>query len=239
MISTGFKKGFTLAEVLTTLMVIGVVAAMTIPTLINSTDDQQHKVALKKGISVLSQALQLNIAKEIECTIKDASSLCTCVAHSMSGSCAPAPGNDKAYTLATPDGMTYSFFYRGDTATAKEFDVACGSAAPTSEDTWAGKGSNCIVILDTNGFGKGAKNIGSDNTGIDDTYKQTGKTNDADKLGTSAVKDQYPLILTSAGVYPAITDYTSANGARGYEYMYGSGGATPWDSGKFFRSKNE
>ena len=51
MIKTGLRKGFTLAEVLTTLMVIGVVAAMTIPTLINSTDDQQYKVAFKKAVS--------------------------------------------------------------------------------------------------------------------------------------------------------------------------------------------
>lgn len=34
------KKGFTLAEVLITLGIIGVVAAMTIPVLMNSTNDQ-------------------------------------------------------------------------------------------------------------------------------------------------------------------------------------------------------
>ncbi len=55
-------KGFTLAEVLITLGIIGVVAAMTMPTLINSTNGAQYKTAFKKSLSVLSQAVVMNIA---------------------------------------------------------------------------------------------------------------------------------------------------------------------------------
>lgn len=47
-------KGFTLAEVLITLGIIGVVAAITIPTLINNIQDAQFKSALKKEYSVFS-----------------------------------------------------------------------------------------------------------------------------------------------------------------------------------------
>ena len=54
--------GFTLAEVLITLGIIGVVAAMTMPTLINSTNGAQYKTAYKKGLSVMSQAVAMNIA---------------------------------------------------------------------------------------------------------------------------------------------------------------------------------
>ncbi len=54
--------GFTLAEVLITLGIIGVVAAMTMPTLINSTNGAQYKTAFKKSLSVLSQAVVMNIA---------------------------------------------------------------------------------------------------------------------------------------------------------------------------------
>ena len=54
--------GFTLAEVLITLGIIGVVAAMTMPTLINSTQGAQYKTAFKKALSVLSQAVVMNIA---------------------------------------------------------------------------------------------------------------------------------------------------------------------------------
>lgn len=50
------KKGFTLAEVLITLGIIGVVAAMTIPTLIQNTNSIKFVTQFKKDISTLSQA---------------------------------------------------------------------------------------------------------------------------------------------------------------------------------------
>ena len=37
------KLGFTLAEVLITLVIIGVIAAMTVPTLMNNTQGQENK----------------------------------------------------------------------------------------------------------------------------------------------------------------------------------------------------
>lgn len=52
-----YKNGFTLAEVLITLVIIGVVAAMTIPTLINNTKKNEYVAGLKKANSVLSQAV--------------------------------------------------------------------------------------------------------------------------------------------------------------------------------------
>ncbi len=56
------RFGFTLAEVLITLGIIGVVAAMTMPTLINSTQGAQYKAAYKKALSAISQAVTLNVA---------------------------------------------------------------------------------------------------------------------------------------------------------------------------------
>lgn len=50
------SKAFTLAEVLITLGIIGVVAAITIPTLMNTIQDQQFKTAYKKAYSTASQA---------------------------------------------------------------------------------------------------------------------------------------------------------------------------------------
>ena len=51
------KAGFTLAEVLITLGIIGVVAAMTIPSLINKYQDKVVTTALKRNYSILSQAV--------------------------------------------------------------------------------------------------------------------------------------------------------------------------------------
>ena len=54
--------GFTLAEVLITLGIIGVVAAMTMPTLMNSTQGAQYKAAYKKALSAIAQGVTLNVA---------------------------------------------------------------------------------------------------------------------------------------------------------------------------------
>ena len=54
------KNGFTLAEVLITLAIIGVVAVLTLPALMTNTAEQQAKTALKKGINTLTEAAQMN-----------------------------------------------------------------------------------------------------------------------------------------------------------------------------------
>ena len=61
-----FKKGFTLAEVLITLLIIGVVAALTIPSVISNYQQQEFKTGLKKAVSVLNEAIQTNIAQDGE-----------------------------------------------------------------------------------------------------------------------------------------------------------------------------
>lgn len=53
-------KGFTLAEVLITLGVIGVVAAMTLPALITKYQKQQTVARLKENYSIVSQAVKLS-----------------------------------------------------------------------------------------------------------------------------------------------------------------------------------
>ena len=57
------KIGFTLAEVLITLGIIGVVAAMTIPNLIANTRSSQYRSAFKKAVSTLSQAARMSQAQ--------------------------------------------------------------------------------------------------------------------------------------------------------------------------------
>lgn len=61
------KIGFTLAEVLITLGIIGVVAALTIPTLMNSNQNIQYVVGLKKAYSETNQVLK-QMAADNNCT---------------------------------------------------------------------------------------------------------------------------------------------------------------------------
>ena len=58
------KKGFTLAEVLITLGIIGVVASMTIPTLISNISNRQFETGAKKTESTLIQALMMMKAND-------------------------------------------------------------------------------------------------------------------------------------------------------------------------------
>lgn len=59
-------NGFTLAEVLITLGIIGVVAAMTLPALIQNTRHKELEAGLKKGASEISQALNMYQAENGE-----------------------------------------------------------------------------------------------------------------------------------------------------------------------------
>lgn len=50
-------QGFTLAEVLITLVIIGVIAALTVPSLIHNSNKQETLTGIKKAYSVLQQSL--------------------------------------------------------------------------------------------------------------------------------------------------------------------------------------
>ena len=57
---------FTLAEVLITLAIIGVVAALSIPAVISNSQQQEFKTGLRKAVSVLNSAITMNMALDGE-----------------------------------------------------------------------------------------------------------------------------------------------------------------------------
>ena len=61
-----YVNGFTLAEVLITLSIIGVVAALTIPSVINNVYKKQLEIGFKKSYSTISQALEMYYAENGE-----------------------------------------------------------------------------------------------------------------------------------------------------------------------------
>lgn len=75
--------GFTLAEVLITLGIIGVVAAMTIPTLMNNIQDNEFHTAAKKAYSVLAQATEQMVYENAgtiwDNSSSDTTTLCTSI----------------------------------------------------------------------------------------------------------------------------------------------------------------
>ena len=58
--------GFTLAEVLITLAIIGVVAALSIPAVISNSQQQEFRTGLRKAVSVLNSAITMNMALDGE-----------------------------------------------------------------------------------------------------------------------------------------------------------------------------
>ncbi len=150
------RFGFTLAEVLITLGIIGVVAAMTIPTLMNNTSNVEFRTGFKKVISTLNQAITMNVALE-----NTDFSLLTTGASTASGSflnmfvnrmnlvkttnaadavldasANPVMGSDTNYTLYFNDGMVFAF---------KQAATACVE----NNDLTA-----CDAVVDVNGYKK-------------------------------------------------------------------------------------
>lgn len=66
MVKKNITQGFTLAEVLITLGVIGIVAALTIPSLINNSQKTQEEAAIKKAYAIWSEALN-QMAEDAGC----------------------------------------------------------------------------------------------------------------------------------------------------------------------------
>lgn len=147
------RFGFTLAEVLITLGIIGVVAAMTIPTLMNQTGQAQFRTGFKKIISTLNQAVTMNVALD---SSDFASTTSTSTAApstdnsigslflnrmSIQGSTTAITTTEQGaaftgtnYTLFFPDSMRVSFLQ--------------AASACTSTST------NCKAIVDVNGLTK-------------------------------------------------------------------------------------
>ena len=65
------KAAFTLAEVLITLAIIGVVAALTIPTLLNNYNDKVLETKYKKAINIMTNGFKLMMANEQVFGVKD------------------------------------------------------------------------------------------------------------------------------------------------------------------------
>ncbi len=101
------KSGFTLAEVLITLMIIGVIAAMTIPSLLQNTAQQEFRAAYKKAVSMVNQAVTLNYALDGEdATVFKENSFMHLLTKRMNVMSSDAIGNAGGY-IYTADGMKF------------------------------------------------------------------------------------------------------------------------------------
>ena len=240
------RKAFTLVEVLVTLMIIGVVAAITIPALIGSTDEMQRKVGYKKTISIVAQAIQLLKAKDIQCNVSNSEDLAACFNKVMMGTLVNHKGEISGYknVLLTPDGLAYQFLYYRDNPTSqddearkKPIDKICGNADSlkkyvdgTEAEEWeifAGNTAYCGVVFDVNGLNKGTKQFPDARLTKALIYGQIQEMpgdpgvymDDPDAFGL----EQFPAIITGDGIRAVFSKWFSVNGNinRGYSWLYG------------------
>ena len=147
---------FTLAEVLITLGIIGVVAAMTIPTLINGANDIQFKSAYKKAYADISLAFSQPISEgtmplrttQYDADITDEEWTIMKSAFKVSKECTPAD--------------LYSCWQNADIVGTCPTTTASSSFIDASGRAWAQfYNLENIYLVDTNGF-KGPNKFGKD-----------------------------------------------------------------------------
>jgi prepilin-type N-terminal cleavage/methylation domain-containing protein len=172
------RKAFTLAEVLITLLIIGIIASIVIPSLIGDTQQTEFKVALKKAAATMNQALAMSIAQDSTDLTSFTSSGTTAQANLMllfsnklnviSSSPTATPP-----TFTTADGMTYRFYSTGS---------ACDTSNTTTANADSVNVAKCYVLVDVNGQ---KKPNAESNAGL--------------------FKDQYYLVIRDKSVIPART----------------------------------
>ena len=205
------RFGFTLAEVLITLGIIGVVAAMTMPTLMNATNGAQYKTAYKKALSVISQAIVLNLALDdydlgtttstgtgandfsMFNLLKNRTNVVRTEDGQISGysallgssvtsqSTGAANVNANNYTVFFNDGIMFTFPKAAQNCTE----------ANTVEQTNGAASGNCRGFIDVNGVKAPNRQV-TCNSGTA-----------GDDCVVDSPSDIYPVVFYDQGVYPA------------------------------------
>jgi len=178
-----FKKGFTLSEVLITLVIIGIIAAMTIPTLINKTQNNEFVSKFKKNYSVFSQATRLitmeegnpkggwasstsniyNMYKKHLNIAKDCGNGRGCFAQ-LASNCTGTVCGFKAYNTGNPSINNYELnqsFYKFILSDGTQVAFNDGNYPDCNHDEHGSTGMCSAIIIDVNGE-KGPNTWGRD-----------------------------------------------------------------------------
>ena len=150
-------KGFTLAEVLITLTIIGVVAALTIPILLGRTQNTQYATSVKQAMSMLNQALSLSVAQNsVDATsVSTQTDLRNLFMTKLNTSYQGGGANGSVTNGAWPQAGAGSFI----TQDGLGYDFRCGTNGtscvcddnPTDLDPSPTK-SNCVIAITINPF---------------------------------------------------------------------------------------
>ena len=220
------QKAFTLAEVLITLSIIGVVAAMTVPTLMSNTSNQQHVTALKKAYSTLSNAMKmmpvnLGCGSDYECMM---SALPTQTDVHRGNSTSGILSQDEAflYGLSEQFKAKYNPEWRSWHDSGEIGSFSNGTF--TTQDgmvfglhyisTWYSSGGmSAEMQVDTNGFDKGPNKLGKDQHIFEVVLKEINGI--APGTVVPAGSSQYAQLTNSSTGY-----WKNASFNQSYNYLY-------------------
>ncbi len=210
------QSAFSLAEVLIAMVIIGIIAAITVPALMQNMNDNQYKSALKKNFSVFSNAVNLaygydyddfrdwdythslsfttEIAEKfynylnVQKVCGHTSGCFTEIMYAKNGSI-----GDKNYIKG--QGERYSFVLNDGTSVLLDVwgDTNAQNYLGFNEETLFGTDSNLSIIVDVNGL----------------------------KKPNRAGKDIFLFLLTPKGLLPAGIANNSQNCNKTGAYQYG------------------
>ena len=179
---TKVKLAFTLAEVLITLGIIGVVAAITIPGLINNYKAKQLRTKYLKAYSTVAQAFKLMQNDDINTNVKDyeggefakvfarylnAATICSIRAADANNGEKNSPGcysyklntgfNNDGYKYLSKNGFAPDGYFNNGQLMLQDGTLIFFDDCPEREN-WKG----CLVTVDINGFNQKPNRMGVD-----------------------------------------------------------------------------
>ena len=151
------KAGFTLAEVLIVLVILGVIASMTVPSLMSNSNQTVYITGAQKAYSTLNNAIQMaSIERGVSPTgINGASDYYNKMFKGILKIAKTFNGSN-GIALQTQDGMIYYFHYLNNTCQDMPDN-------PYSVSDTQGAPACGIVIVDVDGDKKGSNRVTSTN----------------------------------------------------------------------------
>lgn len=170
------KFAFTLAEVLITLGIIGVVAALTLPNLIANHRAKELEAGLKKSSSVIQQALEMANAENGEPLTPESVNcfkfkhilvpylkvLKDCGSGTEIGSCVPNPEAGPFRGEATATYKTYNKYTDASHSTLDDGQLLLSDGSFLYFENSCEVGSRVYISVDVNGYKKGPNIWGHD-----------------------------------------------------------------------------
>ena len=212
------KKGFTLAEVLITLLIIGVIAALTIPSFLSIYEQHQFKTGLRKALNSLNNSIAANILFEEETPLSNTDLFRYLIRHmnviNTKQYVNPYLGTGSNSAFYTADGIRYEFRWGVSKSNKKlhEADVyACMAKAEAAHQDWGCMGCGsygldknpnntskppCYILVDVNGDKKPTDPNPRKNATATYYY------NPDNDINSNVVGDVFLIMITEQGAVP-------------------------------------